>query len=154
MSLILTACNDKIEKMDEKQERINKILNANDSDSIDAIQVWCYVYSDDSQYKEIIHNITTKIRAYCKSNQIPIKIVKYEEKKISYDDYVLKRNTAMATSNVIVIDDARKLAEIFNQCYDYSKIKGYDSLFDMYKDRYCIPLGVGYVTKYVYGDFF
>lgn len=126
----------------------------NTNNDNDVIQLWWYDYDNSGYYREIMEHVTIKIMAYCKVNDIPLKIVKYNERKISYDDYVLKRNTAMATGNVIVIDDARKLADISKQHYDYSKIERYNNLFDMYKDRYCIPLGVGYMYLSVKNDLF
>ncbi len=127
MSILLTSC------------------NTAKSDN-DTIQVWWYEYKDSEYYNDAVTSVATKILAYCKINDIPVEIVKYNEKKITYEDYELKRNTAMMTGNVIVLDDARKLADIADQHYDYSKLEKYNLLIDLYKDRYCIPLGVGYKT--------
>ena len=148
LSLVLTSCSSKSESSENKKTDKDKV------DDINAIQLWYYDYIEDYTYSEIVYNISVKIKAYCKLNNIPLKVVRYDKKKLSYDDYVLKRNTAMATGNVIVIDDARKLADVAKQHYDYTKIERYNDLFDLYKNRYCIPLGVGYTTKSIYDELF
>ena len=118
------------------------------------IQIWWYDYENSEYYRDAVTSIIVKVTLYCKTNNIPFEVVRYSEKMISYDNYTLKRNAAMATGNVIVIDDARKLADISKQHYDYSKLERYDTLMDLYKDKYCIPLGVGYKTMSVSDEIF
>ena len=45
---------------------------------------------------------------------------------------------------MIIIEDARYIHDIAKQHGDYSKLESYNSLLYIYKDKYCIPLGVGY----------
>lgn len=108
------------------------------------IQLWNYNYSDAWGYSEAVENVILKIKLYCDANNIPLEIVKYNQDTLSYEDYILKRNAAMASGNMITIDDARRLKDIAKYHADYSKVENYDKLLDMYKDKFCIPLGVGY----------
>lgn len=108
------------------------------------IQVWCYNYSNCGWYTEAIVNVIKELETYCEKNSIPIEIVQYSEDTLAYEDYILKRNSAMANGNMITIDDARSLHDIGKYHADYSKVENYNKLFDAYKDRFCIPIGMGY----------
>lgn len=110
----------------------------------DAIQIWIYDYEDAGLYTDAVSSIAFKLKTYCMTNNIPVEVVRYGEKTLAYKDYLLKRNTAMAKGNMIVLDDARFLHEIALQHADYSKLENYNKLMDQYKDRFCIPVGVGY----------
>ncbi len=110
----------------------------------DTIQIWLYDYNHSGGYTEAINNIVTKLGLYCTANNIPFEIIRYGENTLSHQDYVLKRNTAMASGNMIILDDARNLHDIANNHADYSKLENYDKLLDVYKNRFCIPAGVGY----------
>jgi hypothetical protein len=70
--------------------------------------------------------------------------VKYNEDTLAYEDYILKRNTAMSKGNMIIIDNIKNLHDIANQHADYSNLANYNNLMTAYKDRFCIPIGVGY----------
>ena len=111
------------------------------------IQIWWYNYSNSGGYTNAIENVIRELEVYCDENSIPIEIVKYSEDTLAYDDYILKRNSAMANGNMITIDDARRLHEIEKYHADYSKVENYSKLFDVYKDRFCIPIGVGYQSN-------
>lgn len=108
------------------------------------IQVWCYAHGDNSNE---VDNILTLLRLYSSSKNIPIEIVKYDEKILAYDDYVLKRNAAMANGNMITIDRAQNLQDIAKYHADYSRVENYNKLLEPYKDKFCIPLGVGYMMS-------
>lgn len=109
-----------------------------------AIQIWRYDYEDAGIYSDAIDSITFKLKTYCMTNNIPVEVMRYGEETLSYEDYLLKRNAAMAKGNMIVLDDARSLHDIALQHADYSKLANYNKLMDQYKDRFCIPIGVGY----------
>ncbi len=110
------------------------------------IQLWNYNYSNAWGYSEAVENVILKIKLYCDANDIPLEIVKYGEDTLSYEDYILKRNAAMASGNMITIDDARRMTDIAKYHADYSRVENYNKLLDIYKDKFCIPLGVGYRT--------
>ncbi len=112
----------------------------------DTIQIWRYDYDNTNAgiYSDALDSIAFKLKTYCITNNIPVEVVRYGEKTLSYEDYLLKRNAAMARGNMIVLDDARSLHDIALQHADYSKLGNYNKLMDQYKDRFCIPVGVGY----------
>ncbi len=110
------------------------------------IQLWNYNYSDAWGYSEAVENVILKIKLYCDANNIPLEIVRYNQDTLSYEDYILKRNAAMASGNMITIDDARRMKDIAKYHADYSKVENYNKLLEMYKDKFCIPMGVGYQT--------
>ncbi len=111
------------------------------------IQLWWYNYSNSGWYTNAVENVLTQLKIYCDENSIPLEIVKYGQDTLAYEDYVLKRNSAMANGNMITIDDARRLHDIEKYHADYSKVENYNQLFDVYKDRFCIPIGIGYRSK-------
>ena len=110
------------------------------------IQLWNYDYNNAGGYSQAVENILLKIKLYCDANDIPLEIVEYNEDTLSYEDYILKRNAAMASGNMITIDDAREMSDIAKYHADYSRVENYNKLLDIYKDKFCIPLGVGYRT--------
>lgn len=124
----------------------------NSNDSKETIQLWWYdeLYSD--LHTRAVTTIINKVSLYCKNNNIPLEVVKYNSKTLPYDDYVLKRNTAMAGGNMIVISDVGLLHDIADQHADYSKVQNYTKLLDIYKNRFCIPMGVGYRTMAIRND--
>ncbi len=116
------------------------------------IQVWTYDFINASAYSEALASVLSNIRFFCDSNGIPVEIVTYNEKTISYDDYVLKRNTAAASGNMIIIEDAKYISDLSKQHADYAKLDNYNNLLDAYKNKFCIPLGVGHTVTYKYND--
>lgn len=111
----------------------------------DTIQLWWYNHVSGegySTYIEDIENIVVKLKNYCNSNNIPFEVVNYTNKMITYEDYILKRNVAMAKGNVIILDYIGNMHDLTNINVDYSKLENYDKLLNAYKDRFCIPLGV------------
>lgn len=108
------------------------------------IQLWYYEFNDESNYKYDIRNFDAIIRTakkFCQDNDIPLEIIKYDESTISHEDYILKRNIAATSGNMIIIEDVKYLHSIAKQHADYTKLEYYDYLISGYKDRFCIPLG-------------
>ncbi len=108
------------------------------------IQIWSYDFEYSGFYSESLSSILANAKFFCEKNDIPLEIVRYHANTISHDDYILKRNAAAANGNMIIIEDARYIHDIAKQHGDYSKLESYNSLLYIYKDKYCIPLGVGY----------
>lgn len=113
------------------------------------IQIWFYDFNGAGYYSEAVYGIISKAKMFCDTNNIPLEVVGYNENTISHEDYVLKRNAAAAAGNMITIDDARFMHDIAKQHADYTKLDNYNNLLSAYKDRFCIPLGVGYRALYV-----
>lgn len=125
----------------------------NVSEQNHTIQIWSYDYDNAGYYyNNAVDAILSNAKFFCEKNEIPFEIVRYNSKTLSYDNYILKRNTAAANGNMIIIEDARYLSDISKQHADYSKLEYYDKLFSVYKDKYCIPLGVGYGLIAVYNN--
>ena len=108
------------------------------------IQIWWYNYSYSGGYTKAIQNVLFQLEFYCKENGIPIEVVIYGEDTLAYEDYILKRNVAMANGNMITIEDADNMWDISKQHADYTKLENYENLLESFKDRFCIPLGVYY----------
>ncbi len=108
------------------------------------IQIWTYKRNGAYFYNNTINSIKANLEHFCESNSIPYEIIEYDSDTITYENYVLKRNVSIANGNAIVIDDARWINDLSKKHADYSKIPNYTNLLDVYKDRFCIPLGIGY----------
>lgn len=119
--------------------------NFGDMSSSDEIQLWFYDSDDCSigYSKEIVR----KVKNFCDSKNIPLKVYEYSMAEMTYDDYSLKRNISAATGNMITIDDARRLRELSKHHADYTKLNGYNNLLSVHKGRYCIPLGINYSLR-------
>ena len=122
------------------------------SDDNAMIQIWSYDFENAEAYSKALASVLSNAKFYCDKNGIPLEIVMYNEKNMSYDDYVLKRNVAVSNGNAIIIEDAKYINDIAKQHADYSKLDNYDKLLDVYKDRFCIPLGIGHGVLYKYND--
>lgn len=109
------------------------------------IQLWWYNYKKGGG--DAVENVISRLKHYCDKNNIPIEIIQYSEDTLAYEDYILKRNAAMASGNMITIDDARSLTDIAKHHADYSKVENYKNLFDVYKDKFCIPIGIRYTAR-------
>ena len=116
------------------------------------IQIWCYDFGGTGLYSNALASILANSKLFCEKNGIPLEIFKYDNKTLSYEDYVLKRNTATAKGNMIVIEDARYMHDIAKQHADYTQLENYGRLLSAYKEKYCIPLGVGYTSMYINND--
>ena len=107
------------------------------------IQLWYYEFSGETQYNYNSKNfevIIRKAKTFCENNNIPLEIIKYDEKTLSHDDYILKRNIAAASGNMISIDNIRNLYDLAKHHADYTKLDNYENLLDTYKGGFCIPL--------------
>lgn len=133
--MILSSC---VKGDNEEKEASNSTKT-----NTDKIQIW-YYNSEDSFSSVFASRIASSAEQYCRINNIPLEVVVYDENTISYEDYVLKRNLALASGNMIVIEAARDMQDIAKQHADYTKIENYNNLLSIYKDRFCIPLGIIY----------
>jgi hypothetical protein len=131
-SIMLSSCtkgnNDKEVKIELKENN-------------DVIQIWYYDYEGLSN---ILGGILLEIKEFCKKEDIPLEVIKYSDKDITHNDYILKRNLALTSGNVIVLEDARYMLDIAKNHSDYTKLDSYDKLLSAYKDRFCIPLVLGH----------
>ena len=117
----------------------------NDDNAV--IQIWYYDYAAHmpmNWYSLALSQVIASAKTFCEKNEIPYEIVAYDEKTLTYNDYLLKRNIAASQGNMIIIEDARYLTDIAKHHADYSKLDNYSNLLNMYKDKYSIPLGVNY----------
>lgn len=133
MMLVLSSCN-----------------KGNDDNA--KIQIWCYDFDYAGYYSDTLASVLANSRLYCELNKIPLEIVRYDEKTLSYEDYIIKRNTATANGNMIIIEDARYMYDLAKQHADYTKLDSYENLIDAYKDKYCIPLAIGYRVNSINND--
>lgn len=108
------------------------------------IQLWYYNDGISDTYFSSIMSLMANIRLFCDRNGIPLEIVTYDKKTFTYEEYIMKRNVAMANGNMIIIEDAEFIWDVSNHHADYTKLENYENLLDSYKDRFCIPLGVYY----------
>lgn len=113
----------------------------NGSSDKEVIQLWYYNFGKEENVSD---RLATKIEIYCEKENIPLKIFRYDKSIMSYQDYAFKRNVAAASGNFITIDDARNLINISKDHADYTKLVNYDNLLSVYKDRFCIPIGINY----------
>lgn len=121
--------------------------NINNKKSTDKIQIWHYHQKNDYQCRVI-----DRIKEYLIDNPITVEMHIYSEDTISFDDYVLKRNLATISGNMIIIDDVRYMHELYGSNADYKKIENYNNLMSGYKDRFCIPLGVAHKVFSIEND--
>lgn len=116
------------------------------------IQIWCYDFDHAGYYSETLDFVMANARLFCSQNNIPLEVVRYDEATLSYEDYILKRNTATANGNMIIIEDARYMYDLAKHHADYSKLDSYESLIGAYKDKFCIPLAIGYRANSMNND--
>jgi hypothetical protein len=106
------------------------------------IQLWYYDYGLIYDYSTDMRYLIDEIQYFCQKNSIPIKLYRYDKETLSYEDYVLKRNLAAADGNMIIIEDAKYIWDLSKHHADYTKLENYNNLFDEYKDKFCIPIGI------------
>lgn len=136
---IMSSCN----KENEDNMGNEEINTAKDvtSKNTDKIQLW--VWSANSRtYNNCLDNFIENIKEFCKTKDIPLEVHVYTSDIITKDDYILKRNIAAASGNVIIIDNLDSFHSIAKQHADYSKLESYDKLIDANQNRFCIPLGI------------
>ncbi len=131
---IFTACyNINSEKNVIRENKHNK----------DFIQLW---YNIDD---ELYYNIIKDIKDYCERNNIFLDTVKFDDKTLSYEDYIFKRNLASEKGNMIIIDDILYISDLAKSHADYTKLKNYNNLLDPYKNRFCIPIGRALKSSFI-----
>jgi hypothetical protein len=114
--------------------------NKDKSKSNDVIQLWYNFYFVRNE-KELFNSIIENAKDYCETNNIPLEIVGFDEKILSYEDYVFKRNLAAESGNMIIIEHASNLSDLSKSHADYTKLKIYDNILSPYKNRFVIPIG-------------
>lgn len=116
---------------------------SSNNNNMDKIQLWHYHYADGDYPDKIIESV----KEYCERKNIPLELCIYEGKTISMKDYILKRNVSLAHgNNGIVMDDIRLMEDLIGQHADYTKLDNYKNLFDSYKDRFIIPIGLDFLN--------
>ncbi len=118
--------------------------NIKNKNEINTVEIWWYEYENEQAYNSIISNIVNVIVYNSNAKGISTKEVKYSYKDIPYSDYVFKRNIALSTKNAFTIDDSKSLYSLQKYHDDYNKIENYtkDNYFDIFKGKYCVPMGV------------
>ncbi len=127
-------------------------INANGNTNKIQLWYWSHTYDSvyfDSVYFETILRIVDSAKEFCNKNNIPLEILGYDESKLSFKDYIIKRNIAAASGNMIIIGDLDYMQELSKQHADYYKIDNYENLLNVYKDRFCIPLGTNFLGGYI-----
>jgi hypothetical protein len=129
---------------------LGKETNTQDStvNSTDKIQLWVWS-SNNRTYNNCLESFIENIKEFCKVKTIPLEVHAYTSDVINKDDYILKRNIAAASGNMIIIDDLDSLHTIAEQHADYSKLESYDKLIDANQNRFCIPLGIMYYAEFI-----
>lgn len=124
----------------------NDVSVENTKGNNDIIQLWNYDYtSGESRVNNIIENV----KKFCEEKNIPLELHLYSSDIMEREDYILKRNVAATAGNTIIIDDISYLHTIAEHHADYSKLENYDKLVDAYKERFCIPLGILYMSTII-----
>lgn len=131
---------------DKKEDEVKKDTSKK---STDKIQLWYYDFSNAGYYTGAMNSIIEKAKKYCEENDLPVEFIRHGQDDLSHDDYIFKRNLSAIQGNMIVIEDARFMHGIATQHADYTKLKEYDNLLNAYKNRFCIPLGIGYRGDFI-----
>lgn len=107
------------------------------------INVWQYKYSDTGVYGETADLLIEEMKHYATENSINLGITSFSSEELTYDDYILKRNTAIATGKAdIIIDCFYNFYPIRQYGGDYSKLDTYENIFEGFRGGYCIPVGI------------
>lgn len=131
-----------------KNDDVNEV-NDTATNNTDKIQLWYYIKSDSDSSSIIIKMIVDKAVQFCTENNIPLETHEFSSKTLSYSDYILKRNLEVNHGNAILIDDIDSIRDLAKYHADYSKINNYNKLYDVYKDRFCIPLATAQSVCYI-----
>lgn len=127
LMMILTSCT----------KPKSEIQDASTQNSNDKIQLWYY---NRYGYSNTIETYVNSIIKFCEDNEIPLEVTKFSKDTMSIDDYILKRNIAATAGNMIVLDEIQYMGDLASQHADYTKLGNYSKLFDVYKNRFCIPI--------------
>lgn len=129
--ILLIGCNNSTGKDDQRAE----------------IQLWWYDEGDgnniDDNKIQAINStraLVEKVKSYCTTAEVPLKLNVYKNSEISYENYVLKRNVNLSKKNVIIMDNASNLYELNQGHCDYNKIDNYKNLYPSLKNLSFIPL--------------
>ncbi len=109
----------------------------------DTVKIWMYKYSyfyGDTQLKELIES---QINKYANENNIKVEFIEFSEEELNAEDYILKRNIAVADGNadIVIGDIYSNMLQISKYAGNYPKLSNYKNLFENYKGQYCIPIG-------------
>lgn len=126
-----------------------KEVNDTAASNTDKIHLWYYLKSDSDSSSIIIKMIVDKAIDFCTENNIPLETHEFSSKTLSYNDYILKRNLEVNHGNAILIDNINSIRDLAEYHADYSKINNYNKLYDVYKDRFCIPLATAQRVCYI-----
>ncbi len=121
------------------------ISNLENRNEDNAVEIWWYEYEGEYLYNRLISRfVDVLVYNSFALHGITVKEMKYSYKDMTYDDYVFKRNIALSTKNALTIDDTKNLYSLRNYHDDYNKVENYaeDNFVDMFKGKYCIPMGV------------
>ncbi len=138
ISMLFSSCITK-----DKEHLNNENTSISEVKPKDTIQLWYYIFTM-GIYENEIESIVDKAKQFCDENNINLEVFRYDRDTMTEEDYILKRNIAIASGNAIVIDSLYNLRIIEKQHPDYTIIENYSNLLNVYKDRVCIPLGVTY----------
>jgi hypothetical protein len=130
ISIMLTSC---VEK---------NIISSDANTNKNKIQLWYYIENNDTIYRDSILKIIDRAKDFCEKNNIPLDVYEHNEDVLSYNDYIMKRNLAATKGNMIIIEDIDNMRDMAKYHADYSKLDNYNNLMDVYKGKFCIPLGV------------
>ena len=123
--MLLTSCSNELDNKNKSQ-----------------INVWYYDYMINKSYDDVADFIIEEMKKYASENNIIINVIKYSSEELTYKDYVLKRNAALATNQGdIVIDWVNNLYSARQYGGDYSKLSTYNNIFEGFRNGYCIPVG-------------
>ena len=147
--MILISCVKKDNsKVDNFTTNKDDLKDNNVKKSADKIQLWYYTGIDDN-YTEYVLKIVDSAKKFCSANNIPLETFGYDVETLTIEDYKLKRNTAAASGNMIIIEDINYIRDLSKLHADYTKLDNYDKLLSAYRDRFCIPLGSQYSANYI-----
>ena len=123
--LLFTSCN--------KLEKNN--LNSN------IVKIWLYEDENNTIYTDNMDLILDQLNKSADENNIELEIRKYSSKELSYDNYILKRNAAIASCDVdILFDNAYNLYSIKEYSADYNNLSTFTNVFKNLRQSYCIPI--------------
>jgi len=88
--LLLMSCSTESNNIDKNKSQIN---------------VWLYKYSDTGTYDKTAELLIEEMKHYAAENNINLGITSFSSEELAYDDYVLKRNSSIATGKADIIID-------------------------------------------------
>jgi len=117
----------------------NKLENNKPNNNI--VKIWLYEDENNTIYMDTMNLVIDELNKSADENNIVLEIKKYSSNELSYDNYILKRNAAIASSDVdILFDNAYNLHSVKEYSADYSKLNTYTNIFENLRQYYCIPI--------------